>query len=1217
MSETSNTPIKYDNLGTVQTTHNDEDDEFISTKSRNENRFKRSEGASFVRAHTIGDGFSKIVNLAETSQGSKFRSIMKKHKAEIQEMGQQLDKKTLSFRNPNKEESPASRVSSRHHFEDREEAKFDTGALKRKTSTNFTKGAPNKQYKKEASIALNAFNDLPINMEQMNMLQDKVIQKSSADMKKMAKVPESALAQPTRTFNPDFLRLQRLPPKVSIAGKKFERRKADTGLFDDFKVSDLVISPHSKGKIIWDCVSMFIILYEMLTIPFFLSFTVNAGSSLAILEFLVSLFFMADLAMSFNTGYYEKGILILNRAKIIRQYMKAWFWIDAASTFPYDWLAGNPLDFSGDTEGSSATDLIKILRIIRFARIVRLLRVLKLKKIMQKIEFYLSISTAVNVLLGFLKLGVIILVVAHWIACFWHYLALGEADSQYLIWLSAIGIYDAPWQFRYLTSIYWATTTMITIGYGDITPTTKGEKLFAISVMLFACAVFAFVMNKINELLADLDSKSATYKARLVSIMTYLVKKKVNHELKMRIKQFAEFMLQVNSSYNIDQGELLGMLSENLKHELIIQLNLKQLKMCKVLTENFSIRFVEQCSYILHEKNYTVDDLIFNEEEQDDCALYILKSGMVEFLALKTYTHLKEMDKGVFGEIAFITGGKRTATARAAEFCRIFRIKREDFLHILKNFPHELERFAMMRDNMCIYGQYGDIRLLCWGCHKPGHPITACPALHYEAERRIIIKKHQQRTAKRQVRFDKFCKEFQRSKRPKIHPLWDYKTLEDRAILARDKIGEEIFDAYEHAFDIPWKKEDPLFGSVVSEAEKGHHRNRSSIGEHIRISLAESTSSKKSNLEILKASSNKQSVNELQSPLYPNTQMLSSDNLKGSQSESIKRTQTQVEVSMKNSRSEGMKRTQTQIEASPKFDDPMSKLSVNGSDDAEDEALDLFQTKRDNYDHLFTDYCEIQSYKVYYPHNNVENVLIDFQQVNENMIYRNDNSDDDDDDENFEEEEPTPTGKPPTKKNKYDALPATQELTEDEEDIPDKQSENGTENYLSPREEATEIQIPNIPHSRTVIIKNEDQKAIQAPEIEILSPQSEDNNLISSKNAFNLEEESLNFVLGTDPDQSPVPENNLRIGSYKMEALDKITEFKSDAKENPSEKTGENMFSPTAQTGSNPANSRSKSVSFKSSSHSQAHSEKEYTAILNKLISEKGVDYVKLALSKR
>lgn len=55
--------------------------------------------------------------------------------------------------------------------------------------------------------------------------------------------------------------------------------------------------------------------------------------------------FMLDIVVTFNTGFYKKGYLVMKRKDIIFNYIKTWFILDLLASFPYSWV------MEGDSSG--------------------------------------------------------------------------------------------------------------------------------------------------------------------------------------------------------------------------------------------------------------------------------------------------------------------------------------------------------------------------------------------------------------------------------------------------------------------------------------------------------------------------------------------------------------------------------------------------------------------------------------------------------------------------------------------------------------------------------------------------------------------------------------------------------------------------------------------------------------------------------------------------
>ena len=68
-------------------------------------------------------------------------------------------------------------------------------------------------------------------------------------------------------------------------------------------------------------------------------------------------------------------------------------------------------------------------------------------------------------------------------------------------WITASPAYrdllDAHWYTKYQWAFYWAVTTMISVGYGDIVPYNVYENAFTIITMFISCIMFAYNINSV------------------------------------------------------------------------------------------------------------------------------------------------------------------------------------------------------------------------------------------------------------------------------------------------------------------------------------------------------------------------------------------------------------------------------------------------------------------------------------------------------------------------------------------------------------------------------------------------------------------------------------------------------------------------------------------------------------------------------------------------
>ena len=86
------------------------------------------------------------------------------------------------------------------------------------------------------------------------------------------------------------------------------------------------------------------------------------------------------------------------------------------------------------------------------------------------------------------------------------------------------GNFSIPYQ--YIVSLYWATATTTTVGYGDIRAHTDLERSYATLVMIIGVVAYGYIIASVAATLANADSGRAQYQDKLKAVKSYL---KVGH----------------------------------------------------------------------------------------------------------------------------------------------------------------------------------------------------------------------------------------------------------------------------------------------------------------------------------------------------------------------------------------------------------------------------------------------------------------------------------------------------------------------------------------------------------------------------------------------------------------------------------------------------------------------------------------------------------------
>lgn len=268
-----------------------------------------------------------------------------------------------------------------------------------------------------------------------------------------------------------------------------------------------------------------------------------------------------DFVLNLNLAYYEEnGSLVADRKKIFFKYLSGWMVCNAISSIPFSLIG---IIRHSPMKVNNVYPLFRYKNIFKLFRLPWLFQTLINSSITEHLDYKIF---SYPKLTRFMKLLLILFMCIHVVSCL--FFLSGEMNiPNPKTFKSKYHLPDLAIPEQYLLCVYWTITTLTTVGYGDITPHTQFEQIFAILWMIVGVYVISYSVGFFTTFYADLSFQDKIAHKKIKIAENFAIKNLVPLNIMKLVKRSIK-----NTNYSYGKQDIEHLFRDvpmNLKHEIV------------------------------------------------------------------------------------------------------------------------------------------------------------------------------------------------------------------------------------------------------------------------------------------------------------------------------------------------------------------------------------------------------------------------------------------------------------------------------------------------------------------------------------------------------------------------------------------------------------------------------------------------------------------------